>query len=197
MDASLIGLILIISFLIFLFVGMPIFAALGLASVIGILLMQGPRGLGAVPSIIYDRTAGFVIVAVPLFILMGGIIFRTGIGTDLYTFAYRFLNRLPGSLAMATVAACAVFGAMCGLSLAAAATIGSFSIPEMLIEAMTKNYRSGVFALQQPCHSNSPSVPMVLYAVMADESVGKLFMAGIIPGIILSMMMMIYIGVFC
>ncbi len=94
MDPTVISIIVILSFLIFLMAGMPVFGALGLASVIGILLVQGPRGLGAVPGVIYDRLAGFVLVAVPLFILMGEIIFISGIGADIYTATSRWLNKL-------------------------------------------------------------------------------------------------------
>ena len=132
MDPTLISIIVVLCFLIFLMAGMPVFGALGLASVIGILLVQGPRGLGAVPGVIYDRLAGFVLVAVPLFILMGEIIFTSGIGADIYTATSRWLNKLSGSLGMSSVAACAIFSALCGVSVAGAATIGSFAIPEML-----------------------------------------------------------------
>ena len=87
MDPNLIAIIIIAVFLTLLFAGTPIFASLGLAAILGILLLQGPAGLGAVPSIIYDRLRSFVLVAVPLFILMGEVIFYTGMGRDIYTLA--------------------------------------------------------------------------------------------------------------
>ena len=194
MDPTVISIIVILSFLIFLMAGMPVFGALGLASVIGILLVQGPRGLGAVPGVIYDRLAGFVLVAVPLFILMGEIIFISGIGADIYTATSRWLNKLTGSLGMSSVAACAIFSALCGVSVAGAATIGSFAIPEMLKRGYDKSLAtgcvaaSGGLALLIP-----PSVALILYGVVADESVGKLFIAGIIPGFALAILMMGYI----
>jgi len=194
MDPTLISIIVILSFLIFLMAGMPVFGALGLASVIGILLVQGPRGLGAVPGVIYDRLAGFVLVAVPLFILKGEIIFISGIGADIYTATSRWLNKLSGSLGMSSVAACAIFSALCGVSVAGAATIGSFAIPEMLKRGYDKSLAtgcvaaSGGLALLIP-----PSVALILYGVVADESVGKLFIAGIIPGFALAILMMGYI----
>jgi len=194
MDPTVISIIVILSFLIFLMAGMPVFGALGLASVIGILLVQGPRGLGAVPGVIYDRLAGFVLVAVPLFILMGEIIFISGIGADIYTATSRWLNKLSGSLGMSSVAACAIFSALCGVSVAGAATIGSFAIPEMLKRGYDKSLAtgcvaaSGGLALLIP-----PSVALILYGVVADESVGKLFIAGIIPGFALAILMMGYI----
>ncbi len=194
MDPTIITLIVVTSFIIMLLSGMPVFGALGLASVIGIVLLQGPRGLGAVPGVIYDRLASFTLVAIPLFILMGEIIFVSGIGADIYTATTRWLNRLPGSLGMSSVAACAIFSSLCGVSVAGAATIGSFAIPEMLDRDYDKSLAtgcvaaSGGLALLIP-----PSVALILYGVVGDESVGKLFIAGILPGIVLAAMMMGYI----
>jgi len=193
-STTLITLIVIASFLVLLLSGTPVFGALGFASLIGILLLQGPRGLGAVPGVIYDRMAGFTLVAVPLFILMGEIIFISGIGSDIYMATHHWLNRLPGSLGMSSVAACAIFSSLCGVSVAGAATIGSFAIPEML----KRNYEKG---LATGCVAASgglallipPSVALILYGVVGDESVGKLFLAGIVPGVVLAILMMGYI----
>lgn len=191
---NLISLIVILSFLIFLMLGMPVFGALGLAGLIGILLLEGPRGLGAVPGVIYDRSRSFVIVAAPLFILMGEIIFITGIGGDIYTATSRWLNKLPGSLAMASVAACAIFSALCGVSVAGAATIGSFAIPEMLKRDYDRSLATGcVAAAGGLALVIPPSVALILYGVVGDESVGKLFIGGIIPGVLLAILMMGFI----
>jgi C4-dicarboxylate transporter DctM subunit len=195
-DPVAITLIIIGIFLVLLFLGMPVFGALGTASVFGILLVQGGRGLGAVPGVIYDRLAVFPLVAVPLFILMGEIIFHSGIGSNIFTATNRWCNRLPGSMGMASVAACAIFSALCGVSVAGAATIGSFAIPEMLRRGYDKSLAtgcvaaSGGLALLIP-----PSVALILYGVVGDESVGKLFIAGIVPGIVLAALMMGYIFV--
>ena len=194
MDAITITFILIGGFLLLLFMGMPVFGALGSSSVVGILLIQGTRGLGAVPGVIYDRLAVFPLVAVPLFILMGEIIFHSGIGADIFTATNRWLNKLPGAMGMASVAACAIFSALCGVSVAGAATIGSFAIPEMINRNYNKSLAtgsvaaSGGLALLIP-----PSVALILYGVVGDESVGRLFIAGILPGIVLAAMMMGYI----
>jgi len=193
-DPNIISVIVILCFLILLASGTPIFGALGLAGIIGILLLVGPRGLGAVPAVIYDRLRGFTLVAVPLFILMGEIIFITGIGADIYTATSRWLNKLSGSLGMASVAACAIFGALCGVSVAGAATIGRFAIPEMLDRGYDKGLATGcVAAAGGLALLIPPSVALILYGVVGDESVGKLFIGGIIPGVVLALMMMSYI----
>lgn len=174
--------------------GIPIFGALGLASIAGILMLQGMEGLGAVPAVMYDRMSGFALVAVPLFILMGEIIFVSGIGADIYSAASRWLSGVRGSLGMASVAACAVFGALCGVSVAGAATIGKFAIPEMLERGYDRRLATGcVAAAGSLALLIPPSVALILYGLVAEQSVGLLFIAGIIPGIILAGMMMAYI----
>ncbi len=198
MDPTVISIIIILCFLALMAAGVPIFAALGLAGIAGILLLQGPRGLGAVPGVIYDRLSNFTLVAVPLFILMGEVIFITGVGSDIYSAAGRWLNRFSGGLSMASVAASAVFGAMCGVSVAGAASIGSFAIPEMLKRGYDKSLATGCVAAAGALSLLiPPSVAFILYGVVADESVGKLFIGGIVPGIILALMMMVYIWTIC
>lgn len=196
MDSNIIAIIVIVTFLFLLVIGMPIFASLGLAGTVGILLLRGPDGLQAIPTVMYDKLRSFVLVAVPLFILMGQVIFYSGMGEYLYTLGSRWLSRLPGGLAMGSVAACTVFGAMCGVSIAGAATIGSFAIPEMLQRGYDKRLAvgsvaaAGALALLIP-----PSVGFIIYGEVADESVGMLFIGGIVPGLVLSLMMMTYIGI--
>lgn len=198
MDFMTIVLIIMLSFIVFLVLGMPIFGVLGMTGVIGIVLVVGFRGIGAVPGVIYDRLCGFTLVAVPLFILMGETIFVSGMGADIYKATSRWLSKFSGSLAMASVAACAIFGALCGVSLAAAGTIGRFAIPEMLKRGYDKKLATGsVAAAGGLALLIPPSIALILYGVVADESVGKLFIGGIIPGIVLALMMMSYIWLTC
>jgi C4-dicarboxylate transporter, DctM subunit len=194
MDSTTISFIIIASLFALMAIGVPVFVSLGVASVVGIVLLQGFEALSEIPGVMYDRMATFTLVAVPLFILMGEIIFVSGLGGDIYRAIRISLHRIRGSLAVASVFACAVFGAMCGVSLAGAATIGKFAIPEMLRAGYNKSIATGVvasagsLALLIP-----PSVGLILYGLVAGESVGYLFIAGVIPGIIISTMMIIYL----
>jgi len=198
MEPLTIIIIMMMIFFIFLFSGMPIFASLGSASVIGILLLQGPKGLGAVPGVLFDRLNSFTLVAVPLFILMGEIIFISGLGNDLFHAASLWMSRIRGGLAMASVVSSAIFGALCGVSVAGAATIGSFAIPEMIKRGYDKSLATGsVAAAGALALLIPPSIAFVLYGEVADESVGKLFVGGIVPGVVLALMMIAYIGIVC
>jgi len=194
MDTATMAILAIAALFAMMAIGVPVFVALGVSSAIGIFLLQGFDALSALPGVMYDRMASFTLVAVPLFILMGEIIFVSGLGGDIYRAIRISLHRVRGSLAVASVFACAVFGAMCGVSLAGAATIGKFAIPEMLKAGYAKTVATGVIAsagslaLLIP-----PSVGLILYGLVAGESVGYLFIAGVIPGIIISVMMMVYL----
>lgn len=191
-----IAVIILVLLLIFLLYGIPVFASLGLSSVVAIILTKGFHGLTVIPELYYEKMDNFVLIAIPLFILMGEILFHTGIGSDLYKMASRWTNKIPGGLAMGTVIASTVFGAMCGVSVAGAATIGAFAVPEMLKRGYDKSLAtgsvaaSGALALLIP-----PSIGFILYGAVADESVGKLFIGGIVPGILLAFCMMVYIFV--
>ncbi len=138
--------------------------------------------MGSVP---YSSIANETVAAVPLFILMGSVVSNTGVGGDLYQTAYKWFGQLRGGLAMATVVACGGFAAISGSSSAAAATMGKLALPEM------KKYRydmklatgsvaaGGTIGILIP-----PSMGFILYGILTEISIGKLFMAGIIPGIL-------------
>ncbi len=197
MDPIVIAILVIAVFLLLLLMGVPVFASLGLSGMFGILLLRGPSGLQAIPTIMYDKIRSFILVAVPLFIMMGQVIFHSGIGEELYTLGNRWLNRLPGGLAMASVFACTVFAAMSGVSIAGAATVGAFAIPEMMKRGYDKSLASGsVAAAGALALLIPPSVGFIVYGEVADESVGMLFIGGIIPGLVLSFMMIAYIGIY-
>lgn len=190
MEPNLVIIICLLILLSLLVAGCPIFVSLGMASVLGIFLLGGPRDVYRLPSIIFSHMDSFVLLAVPLFLLMGQILFFSGIGSDLYNAGNKWLSGVSGGLAMASTLSCAVFGAMCGVSLAAAAAIGSFAIPEMRKMNYHPRFAAGtVAAAGALAMLIPPSLLFILYGAIADVSVGKLFIGGIVPGIILAFMM--------
>jgi tripartite ATP-independent transporter DctM subunit len=182
--------------LLLLFIRVPIFLGLAVAGVVGIYLCRGMVGLSQAPLSMIGQLANFTLVAVPLYILLGEIIFTTGIGPDLFEAAHRWLYRVPGSLAVASIFAAAVFGAMCGVSIAGVAVIGVIAVPEMLKRrydpalAAGSVTASGALAMLIP-----PSLLFILYSSVSKVSVGQLFIGGIIPGVFLAVLMAIYVMV--
>jgi tripartite ATP-independent transporter DctM subunit len=145
---------------------------------------------------IFSSFTSYSLSVIPMFVLMGYLGYHTGIGNKLYFFAYQAVGYLPGGLAMASQVACAVFGAICGSSTATTATIGSIAIPEM----QRYNYSDrlstasiaagGALGIMIP-----PSVVLVLYGVATEQSITELFLAGIVPGILLTVLFMVVIGI--
>ena len=189
------NLIIVMAFVLLLILfGCPIFIALGATSLAGIIMVSGTKGLFLIPASILSGVESFLLVAVPLYILMSEALGKSGIGTDIYDLLEKLLYWIPGGLAIASIFACAIFGAMCGVSIAGVAAIGIVAVPEMLKRGYDRSLAagavtaSGALAILIP-----PSISFILYGAMARVSVGKLFISGIIPGIILSCMMATYV----
>ncbi|HDI51925.1 MAG TPA: TRAP transporter large permease [Bacteroidetes bacterium] len=190
MDPNLVTVVCVAILLALIFLGCPIFVSLGTASIIGIYILGGSIAVSRLPAIIFTHLDNFVLLAVPLFLLMGQVLFFSGIGEDLYTAGNTWLSGVRGGLAMASTIACAIFGAMSGVSLAAAAAVGAFAIPEMRKKGYQPRFAAGtVAAAGALAMLIPPSLLFILYGAMADVSVGKLFIGGIVPGIILAAMM--------
>ena len=142
----------------------------------------------------WSNASSFSFVAVPLFVFMSAILLHSGIGQSLYAAVARWVGFLPGGLAVASVFACAIFAAVSGSSVATAATIGMIAIPEMESRGYHKPliYGSlaagGTLGILIP-----PSIPMIIFGVMTETSVGRLYMAGILPGIALALLFAVYI----
>jgi len=181
-------------FFILLTLGTPIFGCLGISGAMGILLVRGWVGAGQVVLTMWSKMESFTLVACPLFILMGEVVSRTGIGSDLYSVLSKWLRGLPGGLAIASIFACAIFGAMCGVSIAGVATIGVIAIPEMLKRGYdTKLAVGSVTAAGALAMLIPPSLLFIIYGELAQTSVAKLFIGGIIPGLVLAIMMSLYV----
>ncbi|MBL0700935.1 MAG: TRAP transporter large permease [Desulfosarcina sp.] len=197
MSVTFIVVLAILVALILLFLGSPVFVCLGLAGAAGIFLNDiflGGVGLSVLQTNVFGSVSKTTLVAAPLFILMGEIIFRSGIGADLYVTISRLLHRLPGGLAIATVAASTIFGAMCGVSIAAVATIGVIALPEMLKRGYDPKLAAGsVCAPGALAMLVPPSLLFILYGEVSGASVAKLFTAGLLPGLLLALLMCTYI----
>ncbi|MCC8048925.1 MAG: TRAP transporter large permease [Oscillospiraceae bacterium] len=188
MSYTLIAVIGILIMLVLLFLGMNIGAAMLIVGVVGYAYLVTPKAaLGLLQTNLYTAGATYSLSVVPLFVLMGEFCYVSGISQGLFDCANKWLNRLPGSLACASLVACAGFGAICGSPAATAATMGVVALPEM----KSKGYDDG---LATGCVSMGgtlgiiipPSTAFILYGVTAGESIGALFASGITIGIILT-----------
>ena len=154
-----------------------------------ILFMGGDGALAQLPIIGYKSLDDFVLTAVPMYILMSQILLTGKVGNDLFELANKWLRHLPGGLGIATVMACAVFAAITGSSVACAVTIGAIAIPEMLARGYDRPLVLGAVAAGGTLGILiPPSIPMILYGAITDESIGKLFMSGVVPGVIMTLM---------
>jgi len=192
---ALAGTVLLALLFLFFSLGLEIAFSLGLIGLLGLLWLKGwTVGLGVVGSVAWSNASSFSFVAVPLFVFMSAILLHSGIGQSLYAAVARWVGFLPGGLAVASVFACAIFAAVSGSSVATAATIGMIAIPEMESRGYHKPliYGSlaagGTLGILIP-----PSVPMIIFGVMTETSVGQLYMAGILPGILLALLFAAYI----
>lgn len=168
--------------------GLPVAFSLGMAGVAGMILFMGGDGaLAQLPIIGYKSLDDFVLTAVPMYILMSQILLTGKVGNDLFELANKWLRHLPGGLGIATVMACAVFAAITGSSVACAVTIGAIAIPEMLSRGYNRSLVLGAVAAGGTLGILiPPSIPMILYGAITDQSIGKLFMSGVFPGVILT-----------
>ena len=180
------GLVLLLSAL-----NVPIGFVLAIATIV-VVLIQGTAPLAAIPLMIFGGASKFPLLAIPLFILAGGLMTTTGISTRLINLASALVGFIRGGLAMVTIVASMFFGEISGSAVAGAAAIGQVVIPAMEKKGYPKSFSAGVvsnaatLAIIIP-----PSIPMIIYAAMADTSVVKLFISGVIPGIIGGGLMMV------
>lgn len=190
MDPLTAGIFMIVLLLVLLAVGVPIAFSLGVSGLTCIYLIMGwDTAFGFISTTPFNASASWLYVVLPLFIFMGMIAFAAGINHDAYHMANLWLGRVRGGLAMATIGACAIFGATSGSSIAAAATMGKLAIPEM----RRYNYKDelaagcvaggGTLSVLIP-----PSGILVIYGIITDESIGKLLIGGMLPGLLSTIM---------
>ncbi|MCL4746658.1 MAG: TRAP transporter large permease [Burkholderiaceae bacterium] len=177
--------VILIGLVVLLFTGLPIFAGLTLFG--GALLWATQGQLGSVTEVIFGEVNRYLLVAIPLFAFMAHVMIRGRIVDDLYNTAYTLTRHLPGGLGIATIAACTIFAAISGSSVATALTIGAVAIPQMIRFGYDPKVAYGLVAAGGTLGILiPPSGPMVLYAVTTDTSIGGLFMAGVMPGLMIA-----------
>lgn len=186
---------LLIGLLVLLAAGIPIYAGLGVLGAIFIYVALPVPVPSVVASQAWNQTNSFVLTAIPLFVFMGELLLHSGVSEEGYRALHRWLGRVPGGLAHANIATCSVFAAACGSSSATTAAVGSVSLPEMLKRGYNRPLSFGSIAAGGTLGILiPPSIPMIIFGALTGVSVGKLYMAGIVPGLALSALFMLYIA---
>lgn len=175
-----------------LIIGLPVALSLALAGAVGLYMIGGTSILiGILGTTPLSSIQSYELATVPMFILMANFIIASGVSDDMFNAAKTWMGRTPGGLAHATAVTGALFGAISGSSTAAAATLSSTSIPGMLKQGYSPKLATGVAAISGTLAMLiPPSVAMILYALLADLSVGKMLIAGIVPGILVTLTIM-------
>ncbi len=199
MNPSTIGYISIIVLVILLFSGLHIGITMGLLGFLGMALLIGwPGAFGIMKLVPYSTVADYNLSVIPLFVLMGELCALAGISSDLYNTVYKLLGKLRGGLAITTIGACAAFASVSGSSMATAATMGTVALPEMKKYKYGSSLATGALAAGGTIGILiPPSVPMIIYGISAEQSIGKLFLAGFIPGIIQAVLFIVVIVIWC
>jgi C4-dicarboxylate transporter, DctM subunit len=198
MSGPTVGIIGIILLIAVFFTRMPVAYVMIMVGYLGFsYIVSGHAGLKLLSRDIYDVYSSYGLTVIPLFVLMGQFAFNAGIGRKLYDSAYRFMGSVRGGLAMATVAACTAFGAVCGSSPATAATMATVGLPEMKRYGYGNRISSGSVAsggslgMLMP-----PSVVLIVYGILTEQSIGKLFVAGILPAIFITVCFFVAIVIY-
>jgi tripartite ATP-independent transporter DctM subunit len=199
MSPTLVGIAGIVLMLAIFMTRMPVAYVMAVVGYAGFSVMISVKGgLSLLSRSIYETFASYGLTTIPLFILMGQLAFNCGIGRRLYDTAFKFLGSTRGGLAMATVTACTAFGAVCGSSPATAATMATVGLPEMRRYGYADELAAGCVAsggglgMIMP-----PSVVLIVYGILTEQSIGALFVAGILPAIVMTLLFIVCVLVWC
>ena len=197
MSATLVGIIGLIALFVLIFSRMPVGFVMTLVGFCGFsYLVSFDAAMSVMAKDYFNIFGSYNLTVIPLFILMGQVAFHAGISSRLFNVAYKFIGHWPGGLAMATIGACAGFSAICGSTNATAATMASVTIPEMKKYNYKDSIATGVVAAGGSLGILvPPSVIFIIYGIMTEQSIGKLFMAGILPGVLLTVFFILAIGI--
>ena len=196
MDILTVTVVLFGSLFLVLATGLPVSFALGGVGVIFTFFLWGPNAVGTIAFAAYDLMSSPILLAAPLFLIMGIILQESGIADDVYEMFYRWMGPVRGGLAIGTIIICTIFAAIIGVSGASTITMGLIALPSMFKRGYDKNIvlgsiaAGGILGILIP-----PSVIMIIYAMISGESVGDLFAAGVVPGLLLALLYILYIGI--
>jgi C4-dicarboxylate transporter DctM subunit len=194
--SGIVGIIL----LLFLFLlRMPVAFAMTFIGVAGFTYLTGPGpALGLLAQDIFETFSSYPLSVIPMFILMGSFAFASGISKRLYIATYSWVGQLRGGLTIATVLACSGFAAICGSTAATAATMGKIALPEMKKYGYSDMLATGTVAAAGTLGILiPPSTILIVYGILTEESIGKLFVAGLLPGVILSLLFVAVVAIMC
>ena len=199
MNPTAIGVIGIVLMVAIFMTRMPVAYVMALVGFIGFsVLVSLPGGLALLSRNIYEAFSSYGLTTIPLFILMGQFAFNSGISRRLYETAYKIMGGTRGGLAMATVTACTAFGAVCGSSPATAATMATVGLPEMKRYGYADELSTGCVAAGGGLGMiMPPSVVMIVYGVVTEQSIGALFVAGIVPAVVMTILFITAIYIWC
>ncbi|MFH1136614.1 MAG: TRAP transporter large permease [Pseudomonadota bacterium] len=199
MNPTTIGLIGIVVLVLLFFSRLPVAYCMALVGTVGFSIVVTPEaGLRILATDIFETFSSYGLTVIPLFILMGQLAFNAGISRKLYDTAFKMIGHMRGGLALATIMACTAFGAVCGSSAAVAATMATVGLPEMKrygygdAIAAGSVASGGTLGMLMP-----PSVVMIVYGILTEQSIGALFIAGIIPAVFIALLFMIAIYIYC
>ncbi len=199
MDPVSVALVGLVVMFLFMLLGMPIAFAMVLAGVLGnAYLLSVPAATHLLSTNVWDQFSSYGLSVIPLFVLMGQFAYRAGVTERLYVAAYKWVGRLPGGLAGTTVAACAGFSAICGSNSATTATMGTIALPEMRRYRYDQALSAGAIAVGGTLGVViPPSVVLIVIAVQTEQSLLRLFLAGILPGLLLTLLFLLTIVGMC
>jgi len=196
MSIGLVTAILFIFLALLLLSGLPLAFGLGATAVVLALWRMGPEALFLLTTTAFSSWTLYILVALPLFVLMANFLARSGIADDLYEMMYHWMGSLRGGLAMGTVIICALFAAMSGVSAAGTVTMGLVALPSMLKRNYHKDIAVGAISAGGSLGILiPPSIIMIVFASLTGASVGKLFIGGFIPGLVIATLFVTYIGI--
>ena len=199
MSVEIIGIIAIVVMLVLMFLGMQMGTVMAMVGIGGLIIIAGlGQGISIVGQSVFSTANQNIMTVIPLFILMGGLASASNLSLDAYYVAYKLVGRFPGGLAMATVGGCTGFAAVCGSAIATAATMCKVALPEMRRYKYSDQLSLGVISCGGLLgFMIPPSSAFIIYALFTGESIGSLFIAGILPGLLLAALFALTIFITC